>query len=69
MSERLPKTNNLCTNPANHRNHMCELRLAGKTEELERLGKDPKYVCGNCGTTACEVGALCAPGPLDPENE
>ena len=65
MSERLPKVDNLCTNPENHRHHMCELRAAGKTEEIERLGNNPKYVCGNCGTAASDQGALCAPGPLE----
>ena len=67
MSERLPKVDNLCTNPANHKLHMCELRLAGKTEAIETLKKDPKFVCGNCGTAANDLGALCAPGPLDSE--
>lgn len=69
MSERLPKVDNLCTNPENHKAHMCELRYAGKTEELERLGKDPKFICGNCGTMANQQGALCAPGPIDDSEE
>jgi len=67
MSERLPIVDNLCTNPENHKAHMCELRLAGKTEVMAKLQKDPRFVCGNCGTTANEMGALCAPGPVDSE--
>lgn len=67
MSERLPKVDNLCTNPENHASHICELRAAGRIEELEKFEKDPKFVCGNCGTKANEQGALCAPGPLDSE--
>jgi hypothetical protein len=67
MSERLPKVDNLCTNPENHKAHMCELRLAGRITELEKFQKNPKFICGNCCTTANEQGALCAPGPLDSE--
>ena len=65
MSDRLPIVDNLCTNPANHKAHMCELRLANRTRELERLKKNPKFVCGNCGAESNDEGALCAPGPLD----
>ena len=67
MSDRLPNVDNLCTNPENHKLHMCELRLAGKKEALEKLAVKPKYICGNCFTKANEQGALCAPGPLDPK--
>ncbi|MFV0436307.1 MAG: hypothetical protein ACK5PS_02790 [Desulfopila sp.] len=65
MSERLPNVDNLCTNPANHRMHICELRLAGRKAEIDRLQKNPQFVCGNCGTTASDIGALCLPGPID----
>lgn len=65
MSERLPKVDNLCTNPENHAAHMCELRLAGKTAELKKYQENPKFICGNCAATANDQGALCAPGPLD----
>ncbi len=67
MSDRLPKVDNLCTNPENHKAHMCELRLAGRTVEIEKYTKDPKFICGNCATTANDAGALCAPGPMDVE--
>lgn len=65
MSERLPKVDNLCTNPENHKSHICELRLAGQTTELEKLQVNPKFICGNCAATANREGALCAPGPVD----
>ncbi|WP_163335699.1 hypothetical protein [Desulfopila sp. IMCC35008] len=65
MSDRLPKVDNLCTNPANHKFHMCELRLAGLTEKIEKLQEKPTFICGNCGTLANDAGALCAPGPAD----
>lgn len=67
MSDRLPKVDNLCTNPANHKAHMCELRVAGKTAEIKKYQENPKYICGNCAATANDLGALCAPGPLDSE--
>lgn len=65
MSERLPKVDNLCTNPDNHKAHMCELRLAGRTAELKKYQENPTHICGNCATTANDMGALCAPGPID----
>jgi len=65
MSERLPRVDNLCKNPDNHKNHICELKAAGETAEVERLQKDARFVCQNCGAEANEIGALCAPGPID----
>ncbi|WP_136798654.1 MULTISPECIES: hypothetical protein [Desulfosediminicola] len=69
MSDRLPKVDNLCTNPENHKAHMCELKYAERHDEIDRLSKDPKFVCGNCGTMANELGALCAPGPIEGSEE
>ncbi len=66
MSDRLPIVDNLCRNPENHAMHMCELKSAKKTAEIEKYAKDPQYICGNCGNTANDKGALCAPGPLQP---
>ena len=63
MSERLTKVDNLCKNPANHEAHICELKTAGKTDDIERLQTNSSYVCNNCGAEANEEGALCAPGP------
>jgi hypothetical protein len=63
MSDRLPNVDNLCTNPANHKLHICELTKAGKISEIDRLQVDPKFVCGNCGRKSNIEGSLCAPGP------
>lgn len=63
MSNRLPIVDNLCTNPENHRQHMCELKAAQKTAEVEQLQQDPRFICGNCAALANRAGALCAPGP------
>ena len=65
MSDRLPIIDNLCTNPANHKVHMCELKSANKEKQVKELSQNPKYICGNCGNTANAEGALCAPGPLE----
>lgn len=65
MSDRLPIVDNLCTNPENHKTHLCELKAAGKKERVEELMENPEYVCGNCGNTSNTLGALCAPGPMD----
>lgn len=65
MSERLPRVDNLCTNPENHSMHICELKAADKLAEVASLQELPKFICGNCGNIARDQGALCAPGPLD----
>lgn len=63
MSGRLINISNLCTNPDNHKLHICELTKAGKTEEIASLQQNPQFICGNCGQKANIAGALCAPGP------
>lgn len=64
MTGRLVNISNLCTNPDNHRTHICELSKAGKIEEISNLQHHPKFICGNCGQKAEVEGALCAPGPF-----
>ncbi len=64
MSGRLIDTDNLCTNPDNHAMHLCELSAAGNTTAIEKLTKEPTFICGNCGKKANTEGALCAPGPF-----
>jgi len=63
MTGRLENVDNLCTNPENHKMHMCELTKAGKTDEISKLSESPTHVCNNCGRKANTQGALCAPGP------
>ena len=64
MSDRLPIVDNLCTNPENHKTHLCELKSAKKMDQVEKLSVNPQYICGNCGNQSNTEGALCAPGPL-----
>lgn len=64
MSDRLINIDNLCTNPENHKTHLCELKKAGKSEEIKKLLHNPRFICGNCGQKANIEGALCAPGPF-----
>ena len=61
---KLINVDNLCTNPENHKSHLCELQKAGKTKDIARLGQNPTFVCNNCGAKANTEGALCAPGPF-----
>ncbi len=65
MSSRLPIVDNLCKNPENHKVHICELKLAKKLAQVEKLEKNPAFTCNNCGNLSNAEGALCAPGPLD----
>lgn len=64
MSNRLPNVDNLCTNPDNHKVHLCELKSANNIDKVKKFEENPQYICGNCGNTANIQGALCAPGPL-----
>lgn len=64
MTDRLIDIDNLCTNPENHATHLCELIASGDTQALEKLVKEPRFICGNCGKKANAEGALCAPGPF-----
>lgn len=64
MSERLINVDNLCTDPDNHKLHICELTKAGKVTEIEALKQNPTFICGNCAQKANTKGALCAPGPF-----
>jgi len=64
VSDRLPIVDNLCKNPENHKTHLCELKSAKKMDRVKELSVNPKFICGNCGNSANQEGALCAPGPL-----
>jgi hypothetical protein len=64
MSNRIPIVDNLCSNPENHKVHMCELKLAGKKKEVKKMEANPAFICGNCGNVSNSEGGLCAPGPL-----
>jgi hypothetical protein len=64
MTDRLPNVDNLCTNPDNHKLHICELTKAKKKAAIESLQDKPEFICGNCGQKANAAGSLCAPGPF-----
>lgn len=64
MSNRLPIVDNLCTNPENHKTHLCELKSLKKEDQVEKLSVNPEYICGNCAGLSNTEGALCAPGPF-----
>ncbi|PLX84824.1 MAG: hypothetical protein C0617_06310 [Desulfuromonas sp.] len=59
-----PRTENACTAPAGHRDHMCLLMEKGLTEEVALRSTRPAYACGNCGALANEREDLCNPAPL-----
>lgn len=61
---KLINVDNLCTNPDNHKSHLCELKKAGKKDAIAEFRKNPVFVCNNCGEKANTQGALCAPGPF-----
>lgn len=63
MSDGIPIVDNLCTNPENHKTHLCELKSLKKMAQVEKLSANPEYICGNCGNLSNKEGALCAPGP------
>ena len=63
MSGRLPVVDNLCRNPENHQHHFCELKAAGRYDDIAAFAAPPLFVCGNCGHKANKAGVLCAPGP------
>ncbi len=56
---------NTCPNPENHAEHICSLRAAGKTAEIQKRTSRPAFACYNCGTKANQAGDLCAPTPLE----
>ncbi len=64
MTDKLINIDNLCTDPDNHKLHICELKKAGKLDEVETLQQHPRFICGNCAQKANVKGALCAPGPF-----
>ena len=63
MSDGLINIDNLCTNPENHKQHICELKKSGKLEKVAELKISPRFICNNCGETSNQEGSLCAPGP------
>jgi hypothetical protein len=47
-----------------HKKHMCSLRAAGNTAEIERLSSKPAVECGVCGAKANCVDNVCTPAKV-----
>lgn len=53
-----------CPTPKEHQAHMCQLKSAGRMEEIDLHLAKPTVVCGKCGARADEGAYLCNPRPL-----
>jgi len=47
-----------------HKNHICSLRAAGNTVEIERISSHPAVECGVCGAKANCVDNVCTPAKV-----
>ena len=47
-----------------HKKHICALRAAGETAEIERLTSDPAVQCGVCGAKANCADNVCTPAKV-----
>jgi hypothetical protein len=54
-----------CGGVANHKDHICMLRVKGMTKEIESVSNNPTVRCFTCGEKANSPGSLCLPCPLD----
>lgn len=53
-----------CKEPEKHQLHICQLRKAGRQEEVAALMQDPGHTCHNCNAVAKDAQALCNPSPF-----
>jgi len=53
-----------CIDPTEHWLHICQLRKAGKQEEVTELMKDPGHTCLNCNAVSKYAKNLCNPSPF-----
>lgn len=63
-SARPPRTENVCQQPEQHRDHLCLLMEKGQTAEIRRRSDRPAFACANCGARANAAEDLCRPRPL-----
>ena len=42
----------------------CQLKNEGPSPEIDKLFKNPQFVCGNCGSKTHSGANLCNPEPL-----
>ncbi len=52
-----------CT--GDHSKHLCELAANGEYEQIQKLAKEPYYMCLNCGRMADSEENLCNPIAID----
>lgn len=52
-----------CTNLANHQNHICQLKIQQKFDEVKQLGRDATFFCLNCESPTKDVQRVCDPKP------
>lgn len=50
-----------CTQPGNHNNHICQLKLQQKLDEVKNLKVDAAFYCGNCDAPSRMEENLCDP--------
>jgi hypothetical protein len=56
---------NDCENPEEHCDlHACQLQYKEMSPEVEKIFKDPHYVCANCGARVHSQENLCRPKPI-----
>ena len=54
-----------CLQPEDHNLHICALKAKEMHAEIEKLYKDPHFVCTNCGAKVHKAENVCAPKSLD----
>jgi hypothetical protein len=47
-----------------HKVHICSLKAAGNTAEIERISSNPTVECGVCGAKANCVDNVCTPAKV-----
>lgn len=47
-----------------HKKHICSLKAAGDSAEIERLTSNPAVECGICGAKANCVDNVCTPAKV-----
>lgn len=58
------ETNKNCRCQKMHKSHLCESRAKGRTHEIDKLIRNPNFVCGICGETAASEDDICLPVAL-----
>ncbi len=53
-----------CKDPAEHHQHICQLRKQGRDEEVSALMSDPGHICLNCNAVAKQSKNVCNPSPF-----